>query len=119
MKDLRPGWPGTLGLYLNGKLLGTGQLYIARGKESRNCLHTDGTYLMPEHRRKGHGIHLYRCLIQVAKRLGATRIYSSRRLNKLSGRMWREKLKKYYNVRRQGGGCRECGRGGRFFIQLR
>jgi GNAT superfamily N-acetyltransferase len=104
-----------LGLYLNGQVVGTGELL--RASNSRRFVHTDGMCLRQRYRRKGHGIHLYLAIIAAARRIGARRIYSSYSLNNLSRRMWERKLRSYFNVKRQGG-CKSCSRGTRFYIDL-
>lgn len=111
-----------LGLWLNGKAIGEGTLLPLGNKRS---VHTEWTSLDKEHRRKGHGIHLYFALITAAKKIGATRIYSSTNLNARSRRMWSEKLRKFYDIREFKGRrkCRRCGctnrRALQYYIVLR
>lgn len=97
----------TMGFFLNGKVIGKGDLE----KQEKGTVHTDNVLLFKSFRKKGHGIGLYVHLIETARKIGAKRIYSSRTLNNLSGRMWREKLSKLYDVKivYRRGACHECG----------
>src|SRR5258708_9899278 len=108
MQDLKAGGyhECKFGFYLNGKPIGEGALCIF---ESKN-VHTEWVHIDKKYRKKGHGIHLYRLLISCARKIGAERVYSSRNLNKLSRRMWSEKLPKLFNVResKHSNRCRRC-----------
>jgi hypothetical protein len=112
VKQLKGQWC-KLGLHLDGKGIGMGELRY----QSAINVHTDGTEIFKKFRRKGHGIHLYLHLIKAAKKIGARRIYSGRNLNKFSRKMWHVKLRQYFQVHRIGG-CKQCGCGARFFINL-
>ena len=98
-------WSGpTLALFCNGRAIGIGDL---RPKDkAKKHVHTEAVALKDEFRRKGHGVHLYFALIRAAKQLGATRIYSSKTLNKFSGRMWQEKLGQFFEVKHSGPRCK-------------
>jgi Acetyltransferase (GNAT) family len=100
----------TMGLHLNGKSIGTGNLMRWRGAAKKEYLQTESTGLDRGYRKKGHGIILYMFLIETARILGAKRIYSSRSLNKHSRRMWADKLSRIYDVKKIPGRCRCCGR---------
>lgn len=114
----------TMGLHLNGKSIGTGDLMRWRGTSTADNLQTERTGLLRGWRKKGHGIILYILLIETARVLGAKRIYSSRSLNRYSRRMWAEKLARIYDVKKIPGFCRVCHRKFRhgkkptFFIDL-
>lgn len=105
-----------MGLFFQGVAIGDGLLerwqgpgrYSNRAKDT-SILQTESTGLRKGMRRKGHGIALYVCLIETARAIGATRIYSSKNLNRLSRRMWAQKLGRYYNVQVKQRKC-ECGR---------
>jgi hypothetical protein len=102
-----------MGFFLNGVAIGHGHLEGCHIVPRRNkkWLQTDAVALHTQYRNKGHGIHLYCALIKTAIALGATRIYSSRHLNKFSKRMWSVKLKKYFDVRPviSKKPCKQCG----------
>ncbi len=83
-------------LFYKGKFVGEGGFEVVSRK--KGWLHTEGVSLQKEHRKKGHGIHIYHHLISTAIRIGCTRLYSSISLNKFSRRMWGEKLSKFYKV---------------------
>lgn len=114
----------TLGLLLNKKPIGTGDLMRWRGATRGDYLQTESTALRRIFRKKGHGIVLYMFLVETARILGAKRIYSSRSLNKHSRRMWEVKLAEIYNVKKIPGFCRYChhkfahGKKPVFFIDL-
>jgi len=108
-----------LGLFLGRTCVGSGELF-SEGHDVR----TEATEIKHEHRGKGHGIELYQRLVRTARRLGARRIYSSWHLNKLSRRMWKEKLPRLFDVQvsRRNRRCRRCGCRSaqeRYFIALR
>lgn len=88
-----------MGFFLDDTVIGRGQLqrpdYV---KEWKGNLQTESVRLLKGFRRKGHGIYLYKHLIETARLLGANRIYSSNNLNKLSRNMWKNKLSKIYEV---------------------
>lgn len=111
----------SLGLFFNGVCVGKGGLV----KESwaKKYLHTDYVRLKIGFRRKGHGLHLYLALIEAAKKVGAKRLYSSRNLNKLSGRMWKTKLQErtgvvVHHVKTCSKPCKHCSRDQRHYIDL-
>lgn len=114
----------TMGLHLNGKSIGTGDLMRWRGASTPEYLQTERTGLHRGRRKKGHGIVLYIFLVEIARMLGAKRIYSSRSLNRHSRRMWAEKLAAIYDVKKIPGFCRTChrkfkhGKKPTFFINL-
>ena len=97
----------SLTLFCNNTMVGSGGLIL----QGPTTLHTEYVGLDKGFRRKGHGIHLYFALIDTAKKIGATRIYSSSNLNKFSRRMWAEKLRGYFEVKefRSRKRCRRCG----------
>lgn len=107
----------TLGLYYKNEYIGRGSL-DRMSSPKRRMVHTSDVRLTKKARNKGHGIHLYFALIEVARSLGCEVIYSDWSLNRHSGRMWRQKLPQYYKVRRRGG-CVKCAHGGRFHIDLK
>src|SRR6266567_2541248 len=113
-----------MGLHLNGKSIGQGSLCRWRGASTKKYLQTESTQLYKGQRNKGHGIILYIFLIEIARILGAKRIYSSRSLNRHSRRMWAEKLSQIYDVEKKAGFCRQChrafkhGKKPTFFIDL-
>jgi len=117
-------WHGqTLGFFLGDTELGSGELCLSHRK--KKYLHTDATGLNDNQRRKGHGIHLYFALIRAAKFIGARRLYSGRRLNKYSGNMWCNKLRKFFEVvgpkkkKPCSCRCRNCkNQWGRYYIDL-
>lgn len=100
----------TMGLHLNNESIGQGSLMRWRGARTRLYLQTENTQLYRGYRNKGHGIILYIFLIEMARMLGAKRIYSSRTLNSHSRRMWAEKLPQLYTVTKIPGFCRCCHR---------
>lgn len=106
LKSLRT-FEASLTLFCNNKMIGTGGLIV----KGPTTVHTDYVSLDKGFRRKGHGIRLYFALIDTARKLGASRIYSSQNLNKYSRRMWAEKLKEYFEVKefRNRKRCRRCG----------
>jgi len=114
-----------MGLHLNGKSIGQGSLCRWRGASTKEYLQTESTQLYKGQRNKGHGIILYIFLIEIARILGAKRIYSSRGLNRHSRRMWAEKLSQIYTVQKRPGFCNRCyrpfkrGKKPTFFIDLR
>jgi GNAT superfamily N-acetyltransferase len=117
-----PKWSGaSVALFLNGHAIGAGDL---RSKDrAKKWVNTESVALKKGFRKQGHGIHLYFALIRKAKEVGAVRIYSSLTLNRLSGRMWRDKLPKFFDVKRNRPACRCkcrncCYRRGRFYIDL-
>jgi GNAT superfamily N-acetyltransferase len=83
-------------LFYKGVFIGEGGFEIVN--KCKGYYQTEGVSLQKEHRKKGHGIHLYFHLIETATRSGAKRLYSSTTLNKFSRRMWRDKLPKFYKV---------------------
>ena len=90
-------WTNSFGLYFNRELVGTGTLRIQNF--GNKWIHTEYMRLKHGFRKKGHGIYLYKVAILIAKKLGAKRIYASKRLNKNSRRMWTKKLSRYgFNV---------------------
>lgn len=99
-----------MGFMFNGVVIGRGRLqrpdYV---KQWQGNLQTESVRLFKTFRRKGHGINLYKHLIETARSLGAKRIYSSDNLNKFSTNMWKNKLSKIYEVhpvlRRKCGAC--------------
>lgn len=108
----------TMGFFCNGICIGSGEL----GAKSKISLHTDNTRLIKGFRNKGHGIELYMALIDHARRLGATRIYSSSNLNKHSRRMWRDKLSKLYDVKKVNDckcKCKRCMKEEQYYICLK
>lgn len=94
-----------MGLFYKGVNIGGGSL--ERVERKPKAVGTDGTGIDRKYRNQGHGLMLYISLINKAKEIGATRIYSSTSLNKFSRRMWREKLAKYYKVQPTYR-CKEC-----------
>lgn len=81
-----------LGFYLNKKPIGSGRLVLVNQK--KKWVHTESVGLYDGFLQKGHGLPLYLALIAAARKIGAKRIYSSRRLNMFSKRMWKTKLSK-------------------------
>lgn len=129
LKDLRgSSWENTLGLFIlkAGKVFSVGDGRLEWENHPKKYLHTESVGLHDKYRKQGHGIHLYFALIHCAKMLGATRVYSSRHLNKYSGRMWSEKLREFFDVKGPRKpkatcrcGCRSCRRRfGRYYIDL-
>lgn len=120
VSEIKKGYSSSsLFLFLNGKTeIGSGYLY----RFGNNSVNTDGVALRRGYRKKGHGIHLYFALIEAAKKIGATRIYSSTRLNKFSRRMWNVKLRKFFTVRELQvckNACVHCKKKNRYWIDLR
>jgi len=110
-----------LGLFCNGIPVGSARIEMKSFK--KKWVHTTSTGLYRGMRRKGHGIELYRALIETARNIGAARIYSDDSLNKFSRRMWNTKLARLgYEVKRVKGGCatpcRHCRRRQRYYIDL-
>lgn len=103
---------GKLGFFLGGKLIGYGYLY----KSTKTVVHTSGTQILDKYRKKGHGIELYKTLIETARSIGATQVRSDTSLNKYSRRMWRDKLSKLYDVKKRMAysPCPHCGNTPRF-----
>ena len=130
VKDLNKScWDGSvMGFFLirYGKpvLIGSGTLC----RMNKNSVHTESMGLDKGWRRKGHGIELYLAIIEEARRIGAKRIYSSKRLNNNSGPMWNQKLREHFDVVGPKKmkrpvccrcGCRGCRKGwGRYYIDL-
>ena len=117
MREMRQEHYATMAFSLNGVHIGHGSL----SRKGRTEVYTTGTRIDDKYRKQGHGIHLYHALIKTARELGATRIYSDTTLNKLSRKMWKTKLLKFYDVREIGGckiACRHCSKGSRFYIIL-
>lgn len=111
----------SLGLFWNGVFVGSAELDKKNWK--KKWIHTDAVGLDEKFRRKGHGLALYIALIDCAAALGAKRLFSSTALNKYSGRMWREKLRKAgYDVKTVGRGCshpcKHCRRNPVYYINL-
>lgn len=112
-----------MGFFYKGGPIGDGELH--RMSRASLYVHTDSVAINKKHRKQGHGIHLYRHLIDTAIRIGAHRIYSSTSLNKFSKRMWRVKLKQFYDVKEvtTRKPCRECDscvkRTVQYYIQLK
>jgi len=100
-----------MGFFLNGETIGHGTLDRVSIGKKRKWVHTEATEIYRKFRRKGHGIHLYIALVETARAIGATRIQSSRSLNRYSRRMWQEKLAKVYPVKmsKSNRPCRRCG----------
>jgi GNAT superfamily N-acetyltransferase len=121
LADIPNNYPNpTLGLYCNGKAIGTGRLCMK--DRAKKHVNTSGTEIFKRYRNKGHGIELYKALIAEAKRLGAIRIYSDDSLNKFSRRMWKTKLSRVgFKVKSIGGcknPCSHCRASERFYIDL-
>lgn len=118
----RARWDAWLGLFCDGVKIGSARLENMNRKQK--YVHTENVCLIKDFRRKGHGVFLYKALIQLARRLGAVRIYSSEHLNKHSRRMWRVKLPKIFDVQRTrqecSSPCRHCAQNEsqRYYIQL-
>jgi GNAT superfamily N-acetyltransferase len=121
------GWRSVLGLFakLKNRWVPIGDAEILRLSGSSVDVHTDAVGLDDDYRKQGHGIHLYFALIRAAKQIGARRIYSSRSLNRYSGNMWCNKLRKFFDVvgpkeqKTCKCGCRACRRKwGRYYIDL-
>jgi len=109
LKELKDAYHRTMGFFLDGKAIGSGDLNpMPREKGS---VHTEAVGLDKPFRKKGHGLPMYLHLIRTAKRIGAKRIYSSYRLNEHSRRMWSEKLAKLFDVKTHYAAkrCRRCG----------
>jgi hypothetical protein len=114
-------WQVYMGFFLNGVAIGHSRLEKVNWRKKH--LHTTNMELGIKWRNKGHGIALYTAIIQLAKSLGVKRLYSDRRLNKFSSRMWKEKLKRYgYDVKISGGECSRpcahCRKHARYYIDL-
>lgn len=108
VKEFKRRWDQfTMGFFYKGEPIGSGDLE----KQGKEIVHTETVRLLKPFRKKGHGIHLYIHLIETARKIGAKRVYSSTSLNAFSGRMWREKLSKLYDVKTiyYRGACTECG----------
>jgi hypothetical protein len=109
LRQLHSVYSACMGLFCNDVYIGYG--YLEKQEGNPKWLHTDSTNLGDKFRKQGHGLQLYLGLIRRARRLGATRLYSGRRLNKLSNRMWNEKLAKLFDVCEVGKcahPCRHC-----------
>jgi GNAT superfamily N-acetyltransferase len=91
-------YDNVLGLFLNGKVIGTGRLETRRRNKRYRVISTSSTEIFKKYRNKGHGIRLYIALIEAARRIGARQIRSDMTLNNFSERMWNEKLAKIYPV---------------------
>jgi GNAT superfamily N-acetyltransferase len=123
MKDATKYSYNNMFLFYKGELVGEADLDLV--SKRKMYLHTDGVSLEKEHRKQGHGIHLYHHLISTAIRIGCKRLYSSTILNKFSKRMWRDKLSKFYKVVTifTNTPCPDCGCSGRrpkqFYIDLK
>lgn len=107
----------TLGLYYNNVLIGTGSLEGRAGRTQRT-VQTHAMQLRKAYRRQGHGLYLYLAMLHTARAIGADVIRSSYNLNKFSRRMWKTKLAEFCKVGHRGSGCRRCGSGQQYFIQL-
>jgi GNAT superfamily N-acetyltransferase len=91
-------WDNLLGFFLNGKVIGSGRIEKFR-KRNQKIVNTSSTEIFKKYRNKGHGIELYKALIETARKIGAKQIRSDTNLNKFSERMWRDKLSKIYPVK--------------------
>ena len=91
-------WDNVLGFFLNGKVIGSGRIEKFR-KRNQKIVNTSSTEIFKKYRNKGHGIELYKALIETARKIGAKQIRSDMSLNKFSERMWRDKLSKIYPVK--------------------
>ena len=91
-------WDNLLGFFLNGKVIGSGRIEKFR-KRNQKIVNTSSTEIFKKYRNKGHGIELYKALIETARKIGAKQIRSDMSLNKFSERMWRDKLSKIYPVK--------------------
>ena len=117
-------WGSNLGFYLDGTAIGRGALEPEGKNRKRKYVHTTSTRIFDRFRKRGHGIELYRALIETARSIGAKRIYSDHHLNKLSRRMWKTKLARLgYKVKvvpstACAKPCRHCRRNERYFIVL-
>ena len=87
-----------LGFFLNGEVIGSGRIEKVR-KRNPNIVNTTSTEILKKYRNKGHGIELYKALIETARNIGVKQIRSDMSLNKFSERMWRDKLSKIYPVK--------------------
>jgi len=109
-----------LGLFYRGICVGKGTLVFENRK--KKYLHTEYTRIHAKYRNRGHGVHLYLALIDAARRLGAKRLYASQGLNKLSRRMWSEKLDKVgvevMITRGCRKACKHCDRKPRYYVEL-
>lgn len=122
LKDLKKNpWNYNLILLFNGIPVGKGELDVKN--YVKKWVHTDCVRLYDGFRRKGHGIHLYKALITAARKIGATRLYSSQNLNKFSRRMWSKKINRdlhlnVHEVIRCKNGCRHCEKKPVYYIEL-
>ena len=91
-------YDNVLGFFLNGKVIGSGRIETFR-KHNRKIVNTSSTEIFKKYRNKGHGIELYKALIETARKIGAKQIRSDMSLNKFSERRWRDKLSKIYPVK--------------------
>jgi hypothetical protein len=107
----------TMGFFYKNELIGHAQLDRVYSHK-RRLAHTSDVRLLKKFRKKGHGIHLYLTLIEIARNMGVEILYSDWTLNKNSRRMWADRLPKYFKVHRRGG-CKMCANGGRFYINLK
>ena len=119
LEELTSKWD-ILSLFFNENALG--KAYLRLLSKRYKTLQTECVELKDEYRYKGHGIHLYFALIRAAKNLGATKIQSSRYLNRFSRKMWKIKLAKYFDVTAEIGCNCKCWRcrknGGYYSIDL-
>lgn len=109
-----------MGLFLDGVCIGHGYLEREKDGKKDKIVSTSSTEIFKKYRRKGHGIYLYINLIEKAREIGATEIRSDTSLNRLSRRMWRDKLSKIYKVeaRQMKTPCRRCGHVGIEFYSI-
>jgi GNAT superfamily N-acetyltransferase len=102
LRDLsKTKWRNSIGFFLpgpDGRLKKCGHAALCILDQKKKWVHTESMWLERGMRHKGHGIHMYLHTIQLAKQIGAERIFSSKRLNKHSERMWGKKLDKYFTV---------------------
>lgn len=114
-------WSHSFGFFCNGVAIGHADLSF-RERLGKDSLHTTYVGLDDKYRRKGHGIHLYKALIECAQKLGAKRIYSDSTLNKFSRRMWKIKLPKagfeVKEISKCKNACKHCQKNSRFYIDL-
>jgi hypothetical protein len=109
-----------MGLFLDGVPIGHGYLErVSIGKKDK-IVHTSGTKIFDKYRRKGHGIYLYINLVEKAREIGVTQIRCDYSLNRLSRKMWRDKLSKIYKVKvhRMKTPCRRCGHVGTQYYSI-
>ena len=90
-------YDNVLGFFLNGELIGSGR--IEKVRKRNKIVNTSSTEILKKYRNKGHGIELYKALIETARKIEAKQIRSDMSLNKFSERMWRDKLSKIYPVK--------------------